>query len=292
MVSRVGLLAGTSVVGNPITLVTGVKYTSSLVKTFNNMTFFYDPNWEYEEGNPTYPIAFFFVKSVTEQMTSDISQKPMLFYNTATETDDATKGGVMNIVTDNIVTKPKTYKLEVVVPANGTALSNTFFNFENMAHVNEFIFRKGSTSESSFSPASLGIDMALDFLTVLLKSLYGNEASLSVICNNLLQQQDFNKASIENMWRSRRIVKMKVWNGWKFKYLAIKDCDITKTGEDGDFYTGTITCQEMPIITFRKQEQSALSKLSAISSSLGQLQKKVVDKFISSMETTLGEKKV
>ena len=290
MVNKLGLLAGSSFVGNPVTLVTGVKYTSALVKTFNNMTFFYDPNWEYEQGNPSYPIAFFFLKSMTEQMSSDISQKPMLFYNTASETQDVTKGGILNIVADNIVTKPKSYKLDVIIPANGTALSNTFFNFENMSYVNEFVFNKGSTGASSFSPLSLGVDTMINFFTILFQSLYGKEMNPSVLCNDLLQQQDYNKASIESMWRSRRIIKMKLWNGWKFKYLAIKDCDITKTGEDGDFYTGTITCQEMPVLTFRNQKQSALTKLSQISSSLGQLQKKVVDKFISSMETTLGGK--
>ncbi len=288
MVDKVGMLASASAGINPVTLVTGVKYTASLVKTFNNMTFLYDPNWEYVQGEPSYPIAFFFVKSMTEQMSSDISQKPMLFYNTASDGTDATQGGLLNIIADNIIIKPKTYKLEVVVPANGTALSNTFFNVENMSVVNNFTFKE-SAGGNLGNMIGLISDMCLNILSVLFTSLYGNDLSLSTISNAILQQQDYNKASIENMWRSRRVLKMKLWNGWKFKYLAIKDCDISKVGEDGDFYTGTITCQEMPVLTFRNQKKSALSALSSISSALGQLQKKAVDTFISAMETTLGE---
>lgn len=103
MVDKIGMLASASTGINPVTLVTGVKYTASLVKTFNNMTFLYDPNWEYVQGEPSYPIAFFFVKSMTEQMSSDISQKPMLFYNTASDGTDATQGGLLNIIADNII---------------------------------------------------------------------------------------------------------------------------------------------------------------------------------------------
>jgi hypothetical protein len=288
MVDKVGMLASALAGINPVTLVTGVKYTASLVKTFNNMTFLYDPNWEYVQGEPSYPIAFFFVKSMTEQMSSDISQKPMLFYNTASDGTDATQGGLLNIIADNIIIKPKTYRLEVIIPANGTALSNTFFNAENVSVVNNFTFKE-SAGGNLGNTIGLISDMCLNILSVLFTSLYGNDLSLSTISNAILQQQDYNKASIENMWRSRRILKMKLWNGWKFKYLAIKDCDISKVGEDGDFYKGTITCQEMPVLTFRNQKKSALSALSSISSALGQLQKKAVDTFISAMETTLGE---
>ena len=94
MIDNVTLSALTSLNRNvqPVTVITGLKYNTSLVKVFNNLTFLYDPNWEYQQGEPTYPIAFFYVKSMTEQMSSDVSQKPMLFYNTAGDSNDSTKG--------------------------------------------------------------------------------------------------------------------------------------------------------------------------------------------------------
>ena len=275
----------------PITVVTGLRYNTSLVKVFNNLTFLYDPNWEYQQGEPTYPIAFFYVKSMTEQMSSDISQKPMLFYNTAGDSNDSTKGGLMNIVADNVVLKPKVYKLDIIIPANGSTLKNSSFSFDAITNVNGLLFSNGEFKGSTgLDIASRIVNISLGILETLFKGLYGTSASVSSICNMLLQQQDYNKASIEYMWSSRRILKLKLWNGWKFKYLVIKDFDVTKVGENGDFYEGTLTCQEVPILTFRKQSESAsLTALSKFSKALGKFQKKVTDTFIEKMTATYGE---
>lgn len=275
----------------PITVVTGLRYNTSLVKIFNNLTFLYDPNWEYQQGEPTYPIAFFYVKSMTEQMSSDVSQKPMLFYNTAGDSDDSTKGGLMNIVADNVVLKPKVYKLDIIIPANGSTLKNSSFSFDAITNVNGFLFSNGEfKSSSGLDIASRIVNISLGVLETLFKGLYGTSVSASSICNMLLQQQDYNKASIEYMWSNRRILKLKLWNGWKFKYLIIKDFDVTKIGENGDFYEGTLTCQEVPILTFRSQAESAsLTALSKLSKALGKFQKTATDTFIKAMTATYGE---
>ena len=275
----------------PITVITGLRYNTSLVKVFNNLTFLYDPNWEYQQGEPTYPIAFFYVKSMTEQMSSDVSQKPMLFYNTAGDSNDSTKGGLMNIVADNVVLKPKVYKLDIIIPANGSTLKNSSFSFDAITNVNGFLFSNGEfKSSSGLDIASRIVNTSLGILETLFKGLYGTSVSASSICNMLLQQQDYNKASIEYMWSNRRILKLKLWNGWKFKYLIIKDFDVTKTGENGDFYEGTLTCQEVPILTFRRQAESAsLTALSKLSKALGKFQKTATDTFIKVMTATYGE---
>ena len=275
----------------PVTVITGLRYNTSLVKVFNNLTFLYDPNWEYQQGDPTYPIAFFYVKSMTEQMSSDVSQKPMLFYNTAGDSNDSTKGGLMNIVADNIVLKPKVYKLDIIIPANGSTLKNSSFSFDAITNVNGFLFSNGEFKGSTgLDIASRIVNISLGILETLFKGLYGTSVSASSICNMLLQQQDYNKASIEYMWSNRRILKLKLWNGWKFKYLIIKDFDVTKIGENGDFYEGTLTCQEVPILTFRKQSESAsLTALSKLSKALGEFQKTATDTFIKAMTATYGE---
>lgn len=293
MIDNVTLSALTSLNRNvqPVTVITGLKYNTSLVKVFNNLTFLYDPNWEYQQGEPTYPIAFFYVKSMTEQMSSDVSQKPMLFYNTAGDSNDSTKGGLMNIVADNVVLKPKVYKLDIIVPANGSTLKNSSFSFDAITNVNGFLFSNGEFKGSTgLDIASRIVNISLGILETLFKGLYGTSVSASSICNMLLQQQDYNKASIEYMWSNRRILKLKLWNGWKFKYLIIKDFDVTKVGENGDFYEGTLTCQEVPILTFRKQSESAsLTALSKLSKTLGEFQKTTVDTFIKKMTAVYGE---
>lgn len=293
MIDNVTLSTLTSLNRNvqPITVVTGLRYNTSLVKVFNNLTFLYDPNWEYQQGEPTYPIAFFYVKSMTEQMSSDVSQKPMLFYNTAGDSNDSTKGGLMNIVADNVVLKPKVYKLDIIIPADGSTLKNSSFSFDAITNVNGFLFSNGEFKASSgLNLASRIVNISLGVLETLFKGLYGTSVSASSICNMLLQQQDYNKASIEYMWSNRRILKLKLWNGWKFKYLIIKDFDVTKIGENGDFYEGTLTCQEVPILTFRRQAESAsLTALSKLSKALGKFQKTATDTFIKAMTATYGE---
>lgn len=293
MIDNVTLSELTSLNRNvqPITVITGLRYNTSLVKIFNNLTFLYDPNWEYQQGEPTYPIAFFYVKSMTEQMSSDVSQKPMLFYNTAGDSDDSTKGGLMNIVADNVVLKPKVYKLDIIIPADGSTLKNSSFSFDAITNVNGFLFSNGEfMGGSGLNLASRIVNISLGVLETLFKGLYGTSVSASSICNMLLQQQDYNKASIEYMWSNRRILKLKLWNGWKFKYLIIKDFDVTKTGENGDFYEGSLTCQEVPILTFRRQSESAsLTALSKLSKALGKFQKTATDTFIKVMTATYGE---
>ena len=293
MIDNVTLSTLTSLNRNvqPITVVTGLRYNTSLVKIFNNLTFLYDPNWEYQQGEPTYPIAFFYVKSMTEQMSSDVSQKPMLFYNTAGDSNDSTKGGLMNIVADNVVLKPKVYKLDIIIPANGSTLKNSSFSFDAITNVNGFLFSNGEfMGGTGLNLASRIVNISLGVLETLFKGLYGTSVSASAICNMLLQQQDYNKASIEYMWSNRRILKLKLWNGWKFKYLIIKDFDVTKTGENGDFYEGSLTCQEVPILTFRSQAESAsLTALSKLSKALGKFQKTATDIFIKTMTATYGE---
>ena len=293
MIDNVTLSTLTSLNRNvqPITVVTGLRYNTSLVKIFNNLTFLYDPNWEYQQGEPTYPIAFFYVKSMTEQMSSDVSQKPMLFYNTAGDSNDSTKGGLMNVVADNVVLKPKVYKLDIIIPANGSTLKNSSFSFDAITNVNGFLFSNGEfMGGTGLNLASRIVNISLGVLETLFKGLYGTSVSASSICNMLLQQQDYNKASIEYMWSNRRILKLKLWNGWKFKYLIIKDFDVTKTGENGDFYEGSLTCQEVPILTFRRQEESAsLTALSKLSGALGKFQKTATDTFIEKMTATYGE---
>ena len=293
MIDNVTLSTLTSLNRNvqPITVVTGLRYSTSLVKIFNNLTFLYDPNWEYKQGEPTYPIAFFYVKSMTEQMSSDVSQKPMLFYNTAGDSNDSTKGGLMNVVADNVVLKPKVYKLDIIIPANGSTLKNSSFSFDAITNVNGFLFSNGEfMGGTGLNLASRIVNISLGVLETLFKGLYGTSVSASSICNMLLQQQDYNKASIEYMWSNRRILKLKLWNGWKFKYLIIKDFDVTKTGENGDFYEGSLTCQEVPILTFRRQAESAsLTALSKLSGALGKFQKTATDTFIEKMTATYGE---
>lgn len=276
--------------GSPLTFITGLKYDTNVVKALNNLTFLYDPNWEYESQNPTYPIAFFYVKKQTEDMASETSQKPMLFYNTEGDNKDSVKAGLMNIVADNIIIKPKVYKLDVLVPMNmDTFFSGGYFNINNIVNTNAFMFSSGANQGNKQLSSVMNIaSKTMGILRTLFTALYGTEISASSIFTMLCQQQDYNKNSIEYMWRNRRILKLKMWNGWQFKYLVIQNFAITKDGENGSFFEGTLTCQEMPIITLKNRSSIATTFMSKISSVLGKGIKTATETFVNAMEATAG----
>lgn len=276
--------------GSPLTFITGLKYDTNVVKALNNLTFLYDPNWEYESQNPTYPIAFFYVKKQTEDMASETSQKPMLFYNTEGDNKDSVKAGLMNIVADNIIIKPKAYKLDVLVPMNmDTFFSGGYFNINNVVNTNAFMFSSGANQGNKQLSSVMNIaSKTMGILRTLFTALYGTEISASSIFTMLCQQQDYNKNSIEYMWRNRRILKLKMWNGWQFKYLVIQNFAITKDGENGSFFEGTLTCQEMPIITLKNRSSVATTFMSKISSVLGKGIKTATETFVNAMEATAG----
>ena len=274
--------------GSPLTFITGLKYDTNVVKALNNLTFLYDPNWEYESQNPTYPIAFFYVKKQTEDMASETSQKPMLFYNTEGDNKDSVKAGLMNIVADNIIIKPKVYKLDVLVPMNmDTFFSGGYFNINNVVNTNAFMFSSGANQGNKQLSSVMNIaSKTMGILRTLFTALYGTEISASSIFTMLCQQQDYNKNSIEYMWRNRRILKLKMWNGWQFKYLVIRNFEVTKDGENGSFFEGTLTCQEMPIITLKNRSSVATTFMSKISSVLGKGIKTATETFVNAMEAT------
>ena len=83
-----------------------------------------------------------------------------------------------------------------------------------------------------------------------------------------------------------------MWTGWQFKYLVIQNFEVTKDGENGSFFEGTLTCQEMPIITLKNNSsvKTTFTFMSKISSVLGKGIKIATETFVKAMEATAGGK--
>ena len=246
------------------TFVTSIKYSSAVSKMLNNITFLYNPNWRFDDYDTnTLPIGFFFVKSCNEQSESEISQKEMLFYNSQNEKNpSATAGGLLDVVSDNIVIKPKKYRLDVLVPFQPDAISHQFhIDYDTITNVTAFevvsIFDdKVSEKEMRKTLGTINqwVASSISLLRMLMKALSGSTTmTASGILNLLHSQADINKVSLDAMWQSRGILKMKMWNGWRFKYVAISSIDLNKTGENEEWYEGSIVVQEMPVVTLSQQ---------------------------------------
>lgn len=247
--------------------VTGIRWYKGLLETLNNMTFIYDVNWNPNNSpKSTFPVCFFHVKSYHEVMSSEISQKQMLFYNSASDntssdptvaTDPSADSGLLNVVADNIVIKPKVYKLDVVIPYRQlTLLDQSFvYNTHTAQAVNEYLINKRNELDRTFGSYLTMTQPYVSLIKTITTTLvnYTMRESVDQWIENTLHQPDYNKESLEVMWRLRHIVKMKMWNSWRYKYVAISDIDITKEGTEDGVYEATLTVQEMPIVSMYPQ---------------------------------------
>lgn len=240
--------------------ITGIRWYKDTLNMLNNMTYIYDPKWNQNNSTKaTLPVAFYHVKSCHEVMSSEVSQKQMLFYNSAlgdTTSDPALDSGLLNVVADNIVIKPKTYKMDIVVPYhNLTLLDQSFVYNTHTAQAVTSVFLGGkkdknaSNVDKAIASWSTLCSPFLSFIKGLLNILLTADRANSAGLDTILRQPEYNKDSLETMWRLRRILKMKMWNSWQYKYVSIIDLDITKEGDEDGVYEATMTVQEMPIIS-------------------------------------------
>lgn len=238
-----------------LTFITGVKFYKSTLDMLNHVTYIYDPNWNPDNSTKaTFPVSFFHVKNQQEIMASEVSQKPMLFYNSNSPSDASTvNAGLLNVVADNIVIKPKSYKLDIIVPYQDLSLLNQsfIFNTETLQAVNSTILNTVDNLRNFSSIVTLK-NPILDFYRNLLSTLLiqDNKAGMGLdFINNVINQPEYNKDSLELMWKLRRILKIKMWNSWEYEYVSITDLTITKEGTEDGVYEATMTVQEMPIIS-------------------------------------------
>ena len=267
--------------------ITSIKYHKDLLQKLNNITYIYDVNWRPENSNKaTFPVCFFHVKSngCHEVMSSEVSQKQMLFYNSSVEKNDsdpALNSGLLNVVADNIVIKPKVYKLDVIIPYSQLSLLDQSFviNTHSLTNVPLLINNVETLGYGDWATLS---NPYVSFIRDIMRSLvYQDYTSIDLFdvrdwISSTIQQPDFNKNSLETMWRMRHIVKMKKWNSWEYVYLSIIDMDITKEGTEDGVYEATLTLQEMPIVTMYNTDNKMGIKLTRKNPLLEKEGKKVI----------------
>lgn len=238
-----------------LTIVTGIHFAKSTLKLLNNITFLFDPSWEAgANALPTFPVSFFHIKSIHEIGESEVSEKPLLFYNSqATVNADSVSGGVLNVVADNITIKPKRYNLEVIIPYSNLSLLQTSYALQPSQYdaiINTISSGNGKNSIAFSVPAYLSvyINLIKSLLNTLIAADY---TSVSSFVQSVLSTPEYNKNSLEAMWRNRAVLKFKNWNDWRYKYVVLNSFDITKEGEEDGVFEASLTLSELPILTVR-----------------------------------------
>lgn len=265
-----------------IKFITGIRYNKAIMQAINSMTFCFDPTWSDREdiavnsmsqGFASLPIAFFHTKKCTEVMQSEVNTQKMMFYNGLSSEKQINSTGVVNVVADNIVIKPKTYKLDIVIPYESLTLyqNNYVMNLHSLMECQGFITNKDSEINKTENAILTATTVLATTERALLKAVLSmiNPASVieqdyvNLLLEAISQTPDYNKISLEAMWKNRIIVKMKVWNSWAYKSVAIQDLEITKEPDENGVYEATLTVTEVPILTLDSNRKGKVEKASA-----------------------------
>jgi hypothetical protein len=214
------------------------------------MTCLYDRYHQEEQDRVTLPIAVFHVKKITETWQSETSKKRVIMYEPPSsksddnERADSIRPGVMQTVVDNIVRQPKTYQMEIIIPFQPVGRYISEGLESSLAVINGImsLFEgdvKGAADIVSgvFSAGSSALSMARTAVEAAGK--LPNTDGVSFI----------NKNSLEAMAESGRILTMKMWTGYQYKYAVITGMTINKQPQEDDVFRGTLQLQEMPILT-------------------------------------------
>lgn len=269
-----------------VRFLTGYRYYANMLKAINSITFMYDAFWNGNNNEePSLPIAFFQIEKITEDMTSEVQTKKMLFYNSQVEDSPAVaNASIVNVVADNIVTKPRTYKIEAIVPrANNVLFFNSpYVQTNQVAQITHFIMG-GGINEKANSIFSNITNWTQVIITVL-QSILDVATSIDFSSKNsflktLLETPMYNKNSLTYMWENRRVIKLKLSDSWNYKSVAISNISYHKDPTEDDVERATITCTEVPMMIMYPKKSLGTKKRKnfAVANFAGNTIKKAVE---------------
>ena len=266
-----------------ITVATTIRFLKTQSDRYNRMTFLYDDNWTASNtSQSTLPVAFFEVIKQEEVITTEVSEKRVILYQSeAAATEEAIAGykrGLVNVVSDNIVNKPKVYRLECLVPYG--AITRLFSSTREVVDViTGFITATANISQAGRSAVS-GIVATVRAATSAMNSLLfvaGNldklnrtraRTDVNTDVTGLFTVADYNKASLEAMAQNRSRLRMKIWSGWDYKYVVVKSLVFSKVGQEQDYYRCSMEVVEMPVLSLKEPKGSKFDYSESLSTKI------------------------
>lgn len=273
-----------------VRFITAFKYYEKMLKAVNGITFMYDAFWNGTNNEkPSLPIAFFQIEKVTEDMVSEVQTKKMLFYNSQVEDSPAVaNASIVNVVADNIVTKPKAYRIEAIVPrANNVLFFNSpYVQGNQVGSVTNFAFGIKNKANEVMSSIYKWTQLIISILQSILDVAMTMNFSSGSIFKSILETPMYNKNSILYMWENRRIIKLKLSESWDYKYVAITNVSFHKDPTEDDVERATITCTEVPMMIMypKKSLGTKKKKNFAVTNFVGNTIKTVVETLEGSVE--------
>lgn len=270
-----------STVVNDMKITTMVKFTNDVIKRVTGMTFLYDPNWSpYQTGYPgdSLPFAFFEVVKINEVQHNEVSNRRILLYeeddNSKATSDSMIRQSVLQVVSDNVVVDPIQYKLEVLIPYG--------FITRLFGTVGEAIASVFALFEGGVQPSTFAISGALKMIVN-----YADKFMRIVDVFYPTTSASYNRNSLMAMARNRSVLKMKSWDSWDYKYVIIKDINISKEGMDDNYFRGSIDLQEVPVLTIGREGVRSKKEISKLRAGAGEAIKQSFDSVLGETKGTI-----
>lgn len=267
--SMAGRISGGESTGVAMKVITGLRYSAEISRMLNGITFMFNPYWRSADyDRQTLPIAFYFVKSWQEVAQNNVSQKQMIFYNSQSS-GGSLSSGMLDVVADNIVATPREYRMEVLVPNDPLAYFDQYqLDVSTITQVMTHVF--SGNGGSSVAGASKYIVAGVTAIRIIFSALSADLSAAGIMSMMLSNgRTSVNKASVDALRDSRAVLKMKEFGGWTFRYASIKNVELRKSGDVDGYWEGSITVQEMPVMTLSKGASSILSKAKTVQKLLG-----------------------
>lgn len=238
---------------NDLQLATTIKMSKDSIKRINSMTFLFDPNHNVNQigyAGDTLPFSFFELVSSHEIQHNTVSNRRILLYESDAQAKSRSEQNkesnnkfinqsVLQVVSDNVVTDPLQWNMEILIPYG---FMTKLFSSVGEAIASVTSFFEPTATGTVLSVASR-VAQAMDYTSRLAKTVdffMGSSSSM------------YNRNSLMAMARNRSVLKMKSWDSWDYKYVVIKNLNISKDGTNDDYFNATLEVQEVPILTVAK----------------------------------------
>jgi hypothetical protein len=231
-----------------IVVPTVVQMASDTLQMFSGLTCLYNKNWFNRQDMVSLPLAFFYIKSIETIMETEVSEKRVIVYDPQIALQDATaaalakriRPGVLEVIADNRIVKPKQYQLEIVLPFKLVPglLTRGMNDLTNMFDAFGQIFGSQMTVLPYFASAQGVISLGNSALTSMAKLSSGSSSAAYINAN-----------SLEAMWQSGDMLTFKMWTGYDYKFVMITSLQIKKEAKEDDVFRASMRIREVPVLT-------------------------------------------
>jgi hypothetical protein len=231
-----------------IILPTLLQMTEDSLKYWMSMTCLYDPYWTIDPETPTLPICMFHVIKITPVYSVETSKKRIILFEpegagvmTAEELANQFRENSIRTIMDNSVKMPTTYNMEIIVPAQPIGRYITQGMQTVMDMIRGFVDYGTDANATDLNSWFAGISGVLKIVEQSIK-LVGRMPSMEKFMY-------VNKNSLEAMAESCRVLCMKMWTGYEYKYVEITGMTHEKRPNEDDVFRASLTLQERPILS-------------------------------------------